>query len=336
MAGFKLVGNGPSTVDTLVLDVSYMAHRHAHALGSRMTTSDGRMSGHIFGCFKQLKSYVYALRPHRLAFAYDRGYEWRQTLVASYKATRGPSDTTEKTWSPGPEVERFFRHFPGTHLAHAGCEADDMIAWFAERHRESTDQGATVIYSADRDLWQLVSDRDDVACIVTKKPKGNARARSANYWVTEDNVRVDFGVGPENLSKLKALLGDPSDNIKGLKGAVKPGKKDALRAFAEDPSAEDYFNPSVDYPDLNCADFLKGPLLEERDRLLANFQITDLRSALSRIGKDPGQVVNKGDLTGALDMLLEFECESLLGQTEPLFNALQGYDEHGHAPIFTV
>jgi len=335
VSAFKLVGSGYNTIDTLVLDVSYMAHRHAHALGSRMETSEGMMSGHIFGCFKQLKSYVFALKPRRLAFAYDRGCKWRRELNAAYKATRGPVEHGDGRWSPGPDIERLFRNFPGTHLAAEDCEADDMIAWYAEQHRKSTNQGATVIYSADRDLWQLISDKDEVACIITKKPKGQPRARSANIWVKESQVREDFGVGPDNLSKVKALLGDPSDNIKGLQGARKGGKKDALRAFCEDTSARAYFDESVSSPKLNAPDWLADALLTERDTMIKNFKITDLRSALDRI--PPGGVEDqKGNLAGAMDVLLEFECESLLAQTEPMFNAFRGYDEHGHKPVFTV
>ena len=300
-----------------------------------MLTDDGRMSGHIFGCFKQLKSYVFGLKPRRVAYAYDRGYKWRRDLVPSYKESRRVPDDGEKTWSPGPDVERFFRNFPGIHLASPGCEADDMIAWYAERHRESTTEGAVAIYSNDRDLWQLVSDRDEVACVITRKPKGEVRARSANIWVKEAMVHDDFGVGPEHLSRVKALMGDPSDNIKGLVGARKPGKKDALRAFASDPSCGDYFDAEIDSPKLNCKDWLVDPLTEERDRLTANFQITDLRSALSRITEDP-MTETRGNRPGAMDVLLEFECESLLAQTEPVFNAFQGYDEHGHKPVFTV
>jgi 5'-3' exonuclease len=336
VAAFKLVGSGYNTVDTLVLDVSYMAHRHAHALGQRMTTSDGRMSGHVFGCFKQLRSYVSALKPRQVVFAYDRGCAWRKALVPAYKAPRSVPDGAEKKWSPGPDIERFFRNFPGLHLAHEDCEADDMIAWYAERHRESTNLGAAVIYSNDRDLWQLIDDTDEIACIITRKPKGQPRARSANIWVKEESVREDWGVLPKDLAKVKALMGDPSDNIKGLIGARKPGKKDALRAFAQDPSCLDYFNPEIDSPHLNCKDWLVDALLDERDRLVANHTITDLRSALPRVVKNPKKESHKGDLTGAMDVLLEFECESLLSQTEPVFNGLQGYDDHGHRPLFTV
>lgn len=334
MAGFKLVGSGYNTVDTLVLDVSYMAHRHAHALGQRMSTDDGRMSGHIFGCFKQLRSYVSALKPRQVAFAYDRGCKWRSALVPGYKAPRKPPDG-KKAWSPGPDVERFFRNLPGVHLAHKDAEADDMIAWFAERHREATNHGATVIYSNDRDLWQLVDDNDEVACIITRKPKGQPRARSSNIWIKEEAVRDEFGVLPRYLSRVKALMGDPSDNIKGLKGAVKPGKKEALRAFAETSSCLDYLDMEIDSPSLDCKDWLVDALMDERRRLSANYTITDLRSALDRIDDDP-QEVTRGDLTGAMDVLLEFECESLLGQVEPVFNGLQGYDDHGHRPLFTV
>ena len=76
-------------IELLVIDASFLAHKHAHALGSKLMTSDGRLSGHIYGSFKQIRFLLSSLRPSRVAVAYDRGYEWRRALVPSYKAHRG-------------------------------------------------------------------------------------------------------------------------------------------------------------------------------------------------------------------------------------------------------
>ena len=305
-------------VDTLVLDVSYIAHRHANALGKRFVTSEGEMSGHIFGAFKNIKSLVHYLSPRRLAFCYDRGYSWRSELVPSYKSTRRPSDGDDKAWSPGPEVERLFRTFPGMHLACDDLEADDMVAWLALNHDRN---GAMVIYSADRDLWQLVSDGDEVACMYPRKG-GGGRSKSKNVWVREGAVKADFGVSPGALAKLKALMGDPSDNIKGLIGGRRPGKKDALRAFSSTDACDMYLDttvPTIDFGD--TPEFVRLALEEERERLSANYKVTNLRSAATRVPAEP-VMTSGGNVGDALGIMAEFECDSLMGQVVPFFETL--------------
>jgi len=303
-------------VDTVVLDVSWMAKRHANALGKRFLTSDGRMSGHVYGAFKDVKSLLGSLRPRRLAFAYDRGYQWRLDLLPDYKASRRPVSGTLDAFSPTPDLERMFRTFPGLHLSYDDAEADDMAAWMALNHERS---GALVIYSKDKDLWQLVSDADEVACMFPHKAE--PRAKSQRLWVREAIVEKDFGVKPQHLAKLKALAGDTSDMIKGLTGGKKSGKKEAVKAFAMDSSSDDYFNPEVANPKINAADFLVQPLMDERDRLLANFQVTSLPNAVKRITTEPIEKT-EADLAGALGIMAEFECDSLMAQVEPLFKEL--------------
>lgn len=303
-------------VDTLVLDVSYLAHRHAHALGKRFFTSEGEMNGHVYGAFKNVKSLLGHVRPRQLAFCYDRGYTWRSELVPSYKATRRGALESNDSWHPTPDVERLFRCFPGLHLASEDLEADDMAAWLALNHES---EGAVAIYSADRDLWQLVSDNSEITCVYPKKP--GPRQKSQNFWVREATVREDFGVTPNGLAKLKALMGDTSDNIKGVVGGKRPGKKDALRKLADDPEFESYFDLNEAIPKANAPDFLIPVLEEERERIVSNYRITNLRNAVDRVSESP-VVKAEGNLGEALGVLVEFECESLLAQVEPLFEML--------------
>lgn len=304
------------TVDTLIVDVSWVAQRHAHARGDRMTTSGGAMSGHVYGAFKDIRALLMTYRPRNLAFCYDRGYQWRLDLVPSYKEKRRAPDKPKK-FSPAPDVERLFHCFPGQHLAYDDCEADDMIAWLVANSPKERD-GALVIYARDQDLWQLVNDGDQIACMFPKKP--GPRQKNKDFWVREKVVKDTFGVGPASVAKLKALMGDTSDCIKGLIGARKPGKKDALRDFAVNVTSDDYFDEEWASSDLrlDCPDWLFGPLIDERDRILDNYAITNLEFGVERVQGDPREATG-ASLAGAMDVLAEFECESLLAQAEPLF-----------------
>ena len=313
--------NENESVDTLLVDVSFMAHRHAHAMGQRLLTNDGRMVGHIFGAFKQIKSFIGTFHPRRLAFVYDRGCPWRRALVPSYKQSRRPPDDGVKHWSPGPEVERLLRSFPGYHLSLDDFEADDMACWFTNNVPDDV-KGQILIYSGDRDLWALVNDKTRVSALVTKKAPG-PRTKSKNVWVREDMVREEFGVSPRNLAKLKALLGDPSDDIHGLRGAIRPGKKDILRGFADDDISDIYFDPTkvVTKDHLPVPEPFQDALLAERQAMTNNYRVVNLDLAQVPTGSNP-ITVEKGNVAGALDVLVEFECESLLAQVDPLFKDL--------------
>ena len=335
---------GYNDVEYLVVDVSHLAFRHAHAM-ERMTTQDGRRSGHVYGCFKHLRALVTAYAPKHVVFVYDRGAPWRKQLVPDYKATRriggaahvpGPPDDglyvipegQPSNWTPGPDVERLFRALPGHHLALEDFEADDMVAWFVEQSPlEGAPAGleprkhAIAIYSGDRDLWQLVNDESRVGAVISKKL---GKGKSFNAWVCEPQVEETFGCRPMYLARIKALLGDDSDNIRGLDGGSRPGKKEALRTFATCSVASDYFDASKPCPDLTVApDWLRDSLKTQRDRMLANVQVTDLKQAVARIGShSPIETVREGKSAPALGVLVEYECDSLLPQVEPLLRQL--------------
>ena len=308
-------------IDSLVIDTSYLAHKHLHAL-RRFETADGEPSGHVYGAFKQIKNMVLSLRPRQLVFAYDRRCNWRSALVASYKADRRPSDSDNTAWSPAPDVERMFRGFPGLHLALQDAEADDMIAWHVLNTPAEQRRGAIAIVSADRDLFQLVDDDQKVAICLVKKPKDKPKGKSVNYWIRADEVAEEFGVPPTAVARIKTLLGDPSDSIEGLTGGSRPGKKEALRKFAVSTEADQYFDASQGCPACSSVpDWLSGELISQRPRLLTNLAITDLRAASQRY--KPVVEKSKGDLAQTLGVLVEFDCESLLAQAQPLFQAME-------------
>jgi 5'-3' exonuclease len=310
-------------LDTIVFDVSYLAHRQAHAL-SRLQTSDGRLSGHIYGSFQFLRSVCYRQSPRRLVFCYDRRSSWRRHLLPTYKMTRTPVELdAAESWTPSPDVERLLRGFPGVHLACDGAEADDMVAWYVANNPLSTRDGTLAIVSADRDLWQLVDDQQDVAVIHYKKPKGGGRAKSKPMLLREKDVQQEFAVPATAVSRIKALLGDPSDCIEGIVGGSRPGKKDALRAFAVSAEADLYFDPNQPSAPVGpkVPDWLAPELVSQRPRMLVNEQITNLRTAVSRFQPTP-HIQAEPNVASIMDVFIEFESENLLSQVKPFFDTL--------------
>ncbi len=304
--------------DTLVLDVSYIAFRHYHAMQNRVVDSEGTPTGHILGAFTNLKLLNYDLKPRRVVYCYDRGHKWRNALVPEYKSNRRPLIQNDDAWSPVTGVEQLYRTFPGHHLSYEDAEADDMAAWCAANHNR---EGSMVIYSADKDLYQLVDDATGVMCAFPKKPGKGKRTKT--FFVHDEQVHEDFGVKPIDIPKYKALFGDKSDMIDGVKGGSRPGKKKALSRFVKGDESDLFFDLGAE-PDLgSLPDWLQMPMFEQRERLAANLKIINLKAAAARIDLDFDSCFTKGNMEQTFEVLLEFECESLLSQVPFLHNAMR-------------
>ena len=107
-----------------------------------------------------------------------------------------------------------------------GYEADDVLGTLAN---DAADKGWSVrILSGDRDLFQLVDDERDIAVLYMG---GGPYAKSGNpKLINEEGVREKLGVNPNKVIDLKALTGDSSDNIPGVKGV---GPKTAINLLNE-------------------------------------------------------------------------------------------------------
>ena len=329
------------SVDHLVIDVSSMCFKHAAK--NKLFTSEGLPSGHILGVFKEVRALVRGLTPKKTIFCYDRGSPWRRELVPSYKATRRPPGESEiergaieaAFAQPGSirlpplpldyptpifDCERLLRCFPGVHMAALGSEGDDMVALWCSKNTMEERTGPLAIISQDHDLYQLVSDDQHVYSFIKKKVVN--RPRPLAIWVDEEEVEFQHGVHPKQLARWKALTGDPSDNIGGLKGGSKPGKKQALRTWLGTTEADAYFSDGWTGTPAKIVDWLQQPLVQDRDRVLKNLEVVDLNLALSRIVGDPIMVSEKGDVGNALAVLIEFEAETVLEQVASLFETM--------------
>src|ERR1700748_1337484 len=142
-------------------------------------------------------------RPTHLAVVFDKSEKtFRTDFYPDYKAHRpdAPSDLIPQL----PLIREPVRAFDIPCLEQAGFEADDLIATYARLACEA--KATATIVSSDKDLMQLVND-----CVVmydTMKDKRIGRAE----------VIEKFGVGPEKVIEVQALIGDTSDNVPGVPG----------------------------------------------------------------------------------------------------------------------
>ncbi len=198
--------------------LAYRSYFAIAATGSRFVSRSGEPTAATFGFVNVLMSLLEKEKPDYLAVAFDTGRTFRSDEYPDYKATREkmPEDLV-------PQIERLRGlmdafHFP--RLEMEGFEADDVIGSIAKQMAE---KGLNVkIITGDKDLLQLVTDR------IVVNLAGGKLSEAEDYF--PDGVVKKMGVRPDQVVDLKALIGDPSDNIPGVKGI---GQKTAEKLLSQ-------------------------------------------------------------------------------------------------------
>src|SRR6204780_5304172 len=202
-----------------LVDGSGYIFRAYHALPPISRKSDGLPLNAVFGfcnmLWKLLRDMRPEERPTHLAVVFDKSEKtFRSEMYADYKAPRpDPPDDLKPQFK---YIREAVQAFDLPSLEQDGFEADDLIATYV---REACGAGATAtIVSSDKDLMQLVSDR--VIMFDTMKDKKIGRAE----------VMEKFGVPPEKVIEVQALIGDSTDNVPGVPGI---GVKTAAQLIGE-------------------------------------------------------------------------------------------------------
>ncbi|NUP08141.1 MAG: DNA polymerase I [Polyangiaceae bacterium] len=182
-----------------VIDLSGYVFRAYHAIAP-LQNAQGEPTHATYGTLQMIMKLVDERKPMLLAVAMESGTNFRDELDPNYKAHRPPAPPDLAIqMKRAKEIVDAYR-IPT--LSCAGCEADDVIASLV---RQAHEQGLfVVIASADKDLMQLVGDR----CVMWDA------MRDRLYGPPE--VEHKFGVGPNKLRDLLALVGDSSDNVPGV------------------------------------------------------------------------------------------------------------------------
>jgi len=237
---------------------------------------------HVGGLVGFLRSLGYVTRifdPTRVIVVWDGkgGSANRKNIDPNYKAQRATSRITHwglydtKAEETEALIGQLFRTqdylecLPVQQLMMEKLEADDIIAYIAKRASMSNVKKCTIV-SSDKDFLQLVDSTVEVYAPVKKKT------------FTESNIFDELKVLPENYNIVKALLGDNSDNLAGVKGL---GIKTILSEF---PLLTNKPDLSLDYVYNVCAEKLEGKkvkkifpkIITEWDRVETNYKLMDL------------------------------------------------------------
>ena len=236
-----------------LVDGSSYIFRAYHRLPP-LTDPEGTPVGAVYGYTTMLWKLATDLDeadgPTHLAVILDAsGKSFRNDIFPEYKANRPPPP--EDLVPQFPLIRDATRAFSLPCIEEQGLEADDLIATYA---RAAQEQGWDVtIVSSDKDLMQLVGEREG--------PNGPARIdmldtmKSQRIYIEE--VEAKFGVKPELVGDVLALMGDSVDNIPGIYGI---GPKTASKLIAEHGS----LTAALDFAPEMKKSKLKERLLESR------------------------------------------------------------------------
>ncbi len=209
----------------VVFDGNALLHRAYHALPP-LTTKDGVLVNAAYGFTTIFLRVLKELRPTYVAVTFDRKEAtFRHQAFKEYKAQR--IKKPQELYDQIPIIKDILKAFNLPTYEAVGFEADDVIGSIAARAGELKPPLETVIVTGDLDTLQLIDDHTSVYTL--RKGLGET--------VTYDVAAVEerYGLKPEQLIDFKALRGDPSDNVPGVRGI---GEKTALELLKHYGSLE--------------------------------------------------------------------------------------------------
>ena len=199
--------------DLIAVDGNSLLHRAFYALPD-MRSKDGTPTGAIYGFLSMLLP-LFGMHPKYFIVAFDKhGPTFRHSMYSEYKA--GRKETPEDLRKQFPIVKELLAHMGIFTYELESYEADDILGTVSLRFENMNMN--TLIVSGDRDGFQLVSEK--VHLLLTKK----GISESIEY--TPELLMETYGLRPEIMKDLKALMGDSSDHIPGIAGV---GEKTALQ-----------------------------------------------------------------------------------------------------------
>ncbi|MFA6307494.1 MAG: DNA polymerase I [Patescibacteria group bacterium] len=205
----------------VIIDSNALLHRAWHAIPP-LKLKDGTMVNAVYGYTSLLLNILKELTPEYIIAAFDlAGKTFRHDQYTEYKATRVKQ--ADEFYTQFPLAKDVLKAFNIPIFTKDGYEADDIIGTISKEAYNKYKDLEIIIITGDLDALQLVNDRIKVLTL--------KRGFHDTFTYDEAAVQERYGLKPSQLIDLKAIQGDSSDNIKGVKGIGAKGATDLIKEF---------------------------------------------------------------------------------------------------------
>jgi len=223
--------------------------------GNFMKNSKGFPTNALFGFTNMINKIIDEEKPTYIMVAFDKGKTFRHDKYDFYKD--GRIETPNELKQQFPVAKELLNAMGIKYLEIDNYEADDIIGTFADYCDKDINFIGTII-SSDKDLLQLISDDIDIKLL---KQKDYIRYNRKTF-------ESEYGIEPINIIDLKALMGDSSDNIPGVKGI---GEKTALKLLQEYKTLDGIYE-NID----KISGKLKEKLVDDKDNAYMSYEIATI------------------------------------------------------------
>ena len=207
----------------VLIDGHALAYRAYHALPPSLSTSKGELTNAVFGFTSMLLNVLRDEKPDYIAVAFDVGKTFRHEQYKEYKAHR--IKMPDELRIQMARIQEILHAMGIPIIEVEGYEADDVLGTLAQKAEQEGLE--TLIVTGDTDAFQLI---DDHTLVLTSR-----RAFSDTIVYDQRGIEKRYGLKPQQLIDYKALVGDASDNIPGVRGV---GEKTATRLLQRYGSVE--------------------------------------------------------------------------------------------------
>ena len=259
--------------------------------GNLMKNSKGFPTNALFGFVNMLNKIINEEKPEYIMVAFDTGHNFRKDLCDTYKD--GRIETPNDLKIQFPEAKKICTLLGIKYIECDNYEADDIIGTFARMADEDKNYNATII-SSDKDLLQLISEEVDVKLLKQKD----------YILMNEQTFFEHYGIKPIRMIDLKALMGDPSDNIPGVKGI---GEKTALSLLVKYDTLENLYNHLDELTPKT-----KEKLLNDKESAFFSYKLATIYKTIDFDYTFESIKYNKPDITGLIEKYKELEFNSFL------------------------
>lgn len=243
----------------LVVDGNSVLYRGFYAL-PLLTTKEGLYTNAVYGFCNIFIKALKDVQPTHVVVAFDYGKKtFRNELFSEYKITR--KETPSELIAQFPIIKEVLKSMNIKYIEMEGYEGDDILGSISKKFKDIE----TIILTGDRDTLQLIDDTTKI--YLTKKGITDVKVYD------EEVLLEEKGITPKQVIDVKAIMGDVSDNIPGVKGI---GKKGAYSLITKFGTLQDLYN---NLDSLSAGQ--KTKLIESKDSAFLSLQLGTIKTDLN-------------------------------------------------------